>query len=56
MELELSSYDSKDGGTEMKKEADFLMILLNCCLVMSFMPILGYLLDEKNKPISRFLI
>lgn len=40
----------------MKKEAEFLMILLNCCLVMSFMPILGYLLDEKNKPISRFLI
>lgn len=39
-----------------RKEIEFLITKLSCCIVMSSLPILGYLLSEKNKHISGFLM
>lgn len=44
-----------EGGAEGKKDAGFLITLRSCGVVISSMPVLGYLSYEKNKPISGFL-
>lgn len=41
---------------KLRKEAGFLITKLSCRIVMSSLPMLVYLLSEKNKPISGFLM